>query len=181
MPDFEQLVDRHYAALYRFAFSLAKNASEACDLTQQTFYLWASRGHQLRDVSKVKSWLFTTLYREYLTTYRHIKKFPTVEIDDALHEMPSVPPSIFNDIDGTTVVAALAQVDEVFRAPLTLFYLNEHSYKEIAEVLAIPIGTVMSRLSRGKSQLRQRLLEAHKQPDRKVIPIVPRSWKGGQP
>ena len=180
MPDFEQLVDRHYAALYRFAFSLAKNAGDACDLTQQTFYLWASRGHQLRDTSKVKSWLFTTLYREYLTTYRHNTKFPSVDIDDAALEMPGVAPSIFNDIDGTTVVEALAQVDEVYRAPLTLFYLNELSYKEIAEVLEVPIGTVMSRLSRGKSQLRQRLLEVRNRPARKVVPIEPRAWKGGQ-
>ena len=181
MPDFEQLVDRYYAALYRFAFSLAKSTSEASDLTQQTFYLWASRGHQLRDASKVKSWLFTTLYREYLSTYRHNVKFPAVELDDTLPEMPSVAPSIFNDIDGTTVVEALAQVDEVFRAPLILFYLNELSYKEIAEVIAVPIGTVMSRLSRGKSQLRQRLLETHQRPVRKVIPIMPRTGKGGRP
>jgi RNA polymerase sigma-70 factor (ECF subfamily) len=68
MNDFEQLVDRYYAALYRFALSLARSASEAGDLTQQTFYLWAAKGHQLRDRSKVKSWLFTTLYREYVST-----------------------------------------------------------------------------------------------------------------
>ena len=98
--DFNELVDRHYTALYRFALSLAKNGSEAADLTQQTFYLWASKGHQLRDLAKVKSWLFTTLYREYLSTYRHNTKFPHVELDGVSHEMPSVAPSIFNDIDG---------------------------------------------------------------------------------
>src|SRR5688572_11203585 len=155
MNDFSQLVDRHYAPLYRFALSLAKKTGEASDLTQQTFYLWASKGHQLRDRSKVKSWLFTTLYREYLSTYRHHTKFPHVELEGAADEMPSVAPSIFNDIDGATVIAALTQVDELFRAPLTLFYLEELSYKEIADVLGVPIGTVMSRLSRGKAQLRQ--------------------------
>ena len=169
MNDFEQLVDRHYAPLYRFAFSLAKNAGEAADLTQQTFYLWAAKGHQLRDRSKVKSWLFTTLYREYVSTYRHNTKFPKVELDDATPEMPSVASSIVNDIDGTTVVAALSQVDEVFRSPLTLFYLEELSYKEIADVLEVPIGTVMSRLSRGKAQLRQLLLESRGAGGRKII------------
>lgn len=171
MTDFEQLVDRYYAPLYRFALSLAKSASEASDLTQQTFYLWASKGHQLRDRSKVKSWLFTTLYREYVSTYRHNTKFQHVELVDAAADLPSIAPSIFNDIDGGTVVAALAQVDDAFRAPLTLFYLEELSYKEIADVLEVPIGTVMSRLSRGKTQLRQLLLDERDSGARKIVPI----------
>ena len=59
--DFEQLVDQQYAPLYRFALSLAKSEADAADLTQQTFFLWASKGDQLRDSSKAKAWLFTTL------------------------------------------------------------------------------------------------------------------------
>ncbi|NDC79612.1 MAG: RNA polymerase sigma factor [Chitinophagia bacterium] len=171
--DFDQLVDRHYEPLYRFALSLAKNSGEAADLTQQTFYLWAAKGHQLRETAKVKSWLFTTLYREYVGTYRHQTRFPHVELDDAADSIPSINPSIFNDIDGNTVVVALTQVDEVYRAPLVLFYLEELAYKEIAEVLAIPIGTVMSRLARGKAQLREILLEVRSNNDRKVIPLDP--------
>src|SRR5262245_45660698 len=64
--DFERLVDSHHAALYRFALSLCRNETEAGDLVQETFYLWAAKGHQLADPSKVKSWLFTTLHREFL-------------------------------------------------------------------------------------------------------------------
>lgn len=179
MHDFEQLVDRYYAALYRFALSLAKNGAEASDLTQETFYMWASKGHQLRDGSKVKSWLFTTLYRAYLSTYRHGTKFPHVELDDAAAEMPSVAPSIMAELDGTTVVEALGKVDEVFRAPLTLFYLEELSYREIADVLEVPIGTVMSRLSRGKAQLRECLLVAGDVVSRKVIPLPAPDAEGG--
>ena len=171
MNDFELLVDQHYPPLYRFAFSLAKSAGEAADLTQQTFYLWAAKGHQLRDRSKVKSWLFTTLYREYVSTYRHRTKFQHVELVDCGSELPSIAPSVFNEIDGDTVIAALAQVDEAFRAPLTLFNLEELSYKEIAAVLDVPIGTVMSRLSRGKAQLRQLLLDDRDAAAHKVIPI----------
>jgi RNA polymerase sigma-70 factor (ECF subfamily) len=56
----------YYEPLYQFAFSLARDEADACDLTQQTFCIWAAKGHQLRDASKVKTWLFTTLHREFL-------------------------------------------------------------------------------------------------------------------
>ena len=169
---FQQLVDRHYAALYRFGLSLSRNADAAADLVQQTFYLWAEKGHQLRDLSKAKSWLFTTLYREYLTTYRRGVKFPQVELDAAEAELPAIASDVLDQLDGPAVVAALAQVDEVFRAPLTLFYLEELSYREIAEVLGVPIGTVMSRLSRGKEQLRKLLLSDAFNVS-KVVPFTP--------
>jgi DNA-directed RNA polymerase specialized sigma24 family protein len=64
--DFERIVTQHYEPLYRFAFSLTRAEPDAMDLTQQTFCIWAAKGHQLRDSSKVKTWLFTTLRREFL-------------------------------------------------------------------------------------------------------------------
>jgi RNA polymerase sigma-70 factor (ECF subfamily) len=66
-------------------------------------------------------------------------------------------------------MVAMTQVDEVYRAPLVLFYLDDLSYKEIADVLDVPIGTVMSRLARGKAQLRDRLLEVRNVSARKVV------------
>ena len=171
--DFDQLVDRHYQPLYRFALSLAKNSEEAADLTQQTYFLWASKGHQLRDLTKAKSWLFTTLYREYLSTYRHTSRFPHVELEEVSQDLPTIAPSMFNDIDGNTVLEAMTQVDEVYRAPLVLFYLDDLSYKEIADVIDVPIGTVMSRLARGKAQLRARLHEVRKPKARTVVPFDP--------
>ena len=68
--DFESVVDRYYRPLYQFAFSLTRTEADASDLTQQTFYVWATKGHQLRDEAKVKPWLFTTLHREFLKTQR---------------------------------------------------------------------------------------------------------------
>jgi len=70
-----------------------------------------------------------------------------------------VPATVVNQMDGEIVQRALLALEEIYRAPLTLFYLQQHSYKEIAETLEIPIGTVMSRISRGKDQLRKALAE----------------------
>ncbi len=154
--DFEQLVGAYYAALYRFAYSLAKNEMQAADLTQQTFYLWAAKGHQLRDTSKVKTWLFTTLYREFLGGQRHDARFPKVGLEEAPPQAAPARP-VHETIDAAMAVAALRTLPENYRAPLTLFYLKQFSYAEIAEILEVPIGTVMSRLSRGKEMLRQKL------------------------
>jgi RNA polymerase sigma factor (sigma-70 family) len=166
--NFQQLVDQQYARLYRFALSLAKSEADAADLTQQTFFLWASKGDQLRDRSKAKSWLFTTLYREFLGRRRHEIRFPKIELDDVREEEMSVSPNV-NAFDSATVLQALREVEELFRAPLMLFYLEQFSYQEIADMLEVPIGTVMSRLSRGKVVLRQRLLSKGELLGNKVI------------
>jgi DNA-directed RNA polymerase specialized sigma24 family protein len=86
------LVNLYYPALYRFAFSLTHRESDAVDLTQQTFYIWARKGHQLENAAKVKSWLFTTLHREYLQTRRKSALFATMELAEAEHELPATPP-----------------------------------------------------------------------------------------
>ena len=176
-PDFEQIVDAHYAPLYRFALSLARTEAAAADLTQQTFYLWASRGHQLRDAGKVKSWLFTTLYREFLGMHRRETRFPHAPLEGEMAEFPAESVSISDAIDGAAVVAALGQIDEIYRAPLTLFYLEEFSYREIAAVLEVPAGTVMSRLSRGKALLRKLLLQDDNA-SRKIIQMPPAKQGG---
>jgi DNA-directed RNA polymerase specialized sigma24 family protein len=73
----EAIVSAHYEPLYRFAMSLTRAESDAWDLTQQTFYTWATKGHQLSDISKVKSWLFTTLHRAFLMARRKQAGVPT--------------------------------------------------------------------------------------------------------
>lgn len=151
--DFETLVDLYYGPLYQFAFSLARSEADACELTQQTFYVWATKGHQLRDPRKVKTWLFTTLHREFLEKRRKQTRFPPTGLIEASPELPTISPQVVNQADSTTVLECLAQIDESFQGPLVLFYLEDHSYKEIAEILGIPLGTVKSRISRGIAQL----------------------------
>ena len=152
-----EAVHEHYATVYRFAFALAKYETEACDLTQQTFYVLASKGDQLRDASKLKSWLMTTCYREFLQLVRHRQRFPDVEFSIAEDEQIAVTPDVDDQIDAETVMQALQELEELYRVPVALFYLRQHSYKDIAALLGVPIGTVMSRLSRGKKQLRELL------------------------
>jgi RNA polymerase sigma-70 factor (ECF subfamily) len=158
--DFESLVHRYYRALYLFAYSLTRDESDACDLTQQTFYVWATKGHQLRDPAKVKAWLFTTLHREFLRTQRRLRRHPHTELSQSENELPVISPTMVNDLDAAAVVQSLAQVEKPYQAPVALFYLESYSYKEIADILDVPIGTVQSRLARGKAQL-QRIIAHH--------------------
>ena len=169
---FEEIVDNYYTMLYRFAYTLTHNEANACDLTQQTFYKWATKGHQLRDFKKLKAWLFTTLHREFLSTKRFEKRHPhyTVEVVEA--ELPAVTADVVSRIDASTAIATLDRIDEHFRVPLVLFHLEDYSYKEIAEILEIPIGTVMSRLSRGRNQLLKLLTDTEQEAESKIIPLA---------
>ncbi len=153
-PDFETVVAGYYEPLYRFAISLTRSEPDACDLVQQTFYMWAAKGHQLRDPSKVKSWLFTTLHRAFLESRRVLTRFPHTELTDTEPDLPVILPEAARQLDATRAVEALNQVDEVYRAPVALFYLEDSSYQEIADILEVPIGTVKSRMARGLAQLK---------------------------
>src|SRR5271166_5928513 len=88
---FAQLVDAHYGALYRFGFSLARNASDAGDLVQQTFFIWATKGSSLKDEGAAKGWLFTTLYREFLRLHRRGARSSSFEA------LPDSPPEFAAD------------------------------------------------------------------------------------
>src|SRR6266571_3500892 len=110
--DFEQIVSQHYESLYRFAFSLARTEADACDLTQQTFYIWAAKGHQLQDRTKVKSWLFTTLHREFLTIRKKAVRFPHFELSDTTVDLPTISPETVNTLDAARVLEFLGQVQE---------------------------------------------------------------------
>jgi RNA polymerase sigma-70 factor, ECF subfamily len=155
---FEAIVSEHYEPLYRFAMSLTRAESDACDLTQHTFYVWATKGHQLRDFAKVKTWLYTTLHRAFLQTRRRQSRFPQQELDEAVEQLPAVSPVLSDQLDALQVFPALALVDEKYQAAVALFYLEDYAYKDIAVILDVPVGTVKSRIARGITQLRDILL-----------------------
>ena len=154
-PDFETVVAGYYQPIYRFAISLTCSEADACDLAQQTFYMWATKGHQLRDPSKVKSWLFTTLYRAFLESRRTAARLPHIELTETDTDLPVILPEAARRLDAMQVMEALGRVDEVYRAPVSLYYLEDYSYQEIAGILEVPMGTVKSRMAGGLAQLQQ--------------------------
>lgn len=158
--DLERVVSELYASLYRFALALTHSESEAADLTQETFLILSKQQAQVRDTEKIKSWLFITLRREFLRAQRAQAAHPEVELKPEYQEQLTVDSTVLRTIDAGAILDALSEVDEDYRAVLELFYFREFSYKQIAGVLQIPTGTVMSRLSRGKAQLRCSLTKA---------------------
>jgi RNA polymerase sigma-70 factor (ECF subfamily) len=155
--DFERLVEEYYGALYRFALSLTRQENDAWDLTQQTFLIWARKGHQLQDPAKVKTWLFTTLHRQFLQGCRRMERFPHTELPGDDSDAVMLSPEQALRVDEGTLLEAMQRLDPMFRAPLALFYLEDCSYNEIAERLDIPLGTVKSRISRAIQQLQNGL------------------------
>jgi RNA polymerase sigma factor (sigma-70 family) len=169
--DYEQAVSLFYEPLYGFAYSLSGNENDACELTQETFARLLAKSGQLRDGSKVKPWLFTTLYRVFLGWKSRERRLPHLEISSVEHELPPIAAELVDTMERDTVREALLEIDERYRAPLTLYYLEEHSYEEIAELLEIPIGTVMSRLSRAKALMREALATKSMGERRKIVPL----------
>lgn len=154
-----ELIDAHYEALYRYAYRLSGKAADAEDLTQEAFGKAFSRVSQLRDRDRAKAWLFRILRNLYLHKIRDEKRHRLVPID-AVGDLPGREADGSPDIDPAKLQQALDELDEGFRTPLILFYFEEFSYRDIAEQMELPIGTVMSRLARAKSYLRAKLAPA---------------------
>jgi RNA polymerase sigma-70 factor (ECF subfamily) len=160
----EQLVLAHHAAIYRYAFRLTGAQVDAEDLTQQTFLTAQKKLHQLRDAGKALGWLYAVLRSCFLKSRR--KPLPQVaanidfEVEQITDSGPLAPALLEADLDRRAVQAAVDELPDEFKLVVLMFYFEDQSYKEIASELGLPIGTVMSRLSRAKSRLRAALESA---------------------
>ena len=146
----------HLRALYGTAFRLTRNAHDAEDLVQETF-LRACRGFdRYTPGTNIRAWLFTILYRARTDAFRRMKHAPqTVEL---LNDGPAVPaPQEALASGGEEIARALGRLPEAFRTAVVLRDVEEFTYEEIAHIMEVPIGTVMSRIHRGRALLRAAL------------------------
>lgn len=154
----QQLVEQHYVSLYRFAYRLSGSAQEAEDLTQETFCQAQFKLAQLRQWDRAKGWLFAILRNAFLRRRRSQRLENLVPLDLA-EELPDRCEDPFPEVDSTLLQQALNEMPEAYRTPIVLYYFEEFSYRDIAEQMDSPIGTVMSRLARARSWLRTRLFQ----------------------
>lgn len=150
-----ELVEQYYSLLYRYSFRLTGSAADAEDIVQQTFLIAQTKIDQLREPQHAKAWLFTIARNAYLKDYREKRGTNHVSLEN-IPELSGECPAEAK-LDREQLLAILDELEDEYRTPLILFYFDEFSYKEIAAQMEMPIGTVMSRLSRAKAYLRRRL------------------------
>jgi RNA polymerase sigma-70 factor (ECF subfamily) len=152
-----QLVSNHYQSLYRYAYRLSGKEADAEDLTQQTYLIAQSKLHQLREADKADRWLFAILRSCFL---KGVNRNRAIDVDsmDGFVEDTGETRRQQQALDREELQQALDDLLPEYRVIVLMYYFEELSYKEIAEQLEIPMGTVMSRLARAKMRLRERML-----------------------
>jgi RNA polymerase sigma-70 factor (ECF subfamily) len=155
------LVTQHHATVFRYAARLCGCPTEAEDLTQQTFLIAQRKLSQLREAARAGGWLLAILRNCYLKNRKKMRPVSAESIGLDVQQCAEQPPT-GEEIDRERLSAALGELPADFRVVVLMFYFEDLSYQQIAEQLEIPIGTVMSRLSRGKAHLRKRLVAAEK-------------------
>jgi RNA polymerase sigma-70 factor (ECF subfamily) len=147
------VVDAHLNDVYRYAYRLAGNRPDAEDVTQQVFLLAQRHLDQVRDRRRVKPWLLTIVRNTYLKLHRRQRPQNAASAHVEMEWFPGEPgadPAI-----GDALQAALNGLDDHHRQVVLMFYFEDLSYRQIAERLNIKLGTVMSRLARAKTCLRE--------------------------
>lgn len=146
---------QHTDYVYGFAFRYCGNKNIANDLVQETFLIAYRKFDQLRDHSKCKFWLISILRNIFYRECEKNKRYNYADIDNYEERIPDLSVnSEKNIMNDDLLQKVLNKVEEKYKTPLLMYFMSELSYKEIAEELNMPIGTVMSRISRAKNFLR---------------------------
>ena len=154
-PELQTIVDDHYQNLYRFAYSLTRSADDAWDLTQESFLRLAQKRSSIRSAKAIKSWLYTTLYREFLRVAKKASRFDSWEEHEPTAQETETSLDQIRSAEANDLLEALTRLKSGYRQVVALYYLESYSYKQISEILDIPIGTVMSRLFHARRQMKE--------------------------
>ncbi len=160
---FEKTALPHLDFIYKSAYRFCGNATDAEDLTQETFHVAFEKFSQLKDHAKCKSWLFMIMRRLYLKEVQRHKRYTLVDFDDTYYnfkQIKSISGDQLRHVINGEVQTVLDRLDERYKMPLVLSYLGDFSYQEIADMLKIPLGTVMSRIARAKIHLKKELTKS---------------------
>src|SRR5438876_6462521 len=155
--------------MYSAAFRLTRNSADAEDLVQETFLRAYRAFHQFEPGTNLKAWLYRILTNTFINSYRKKQREPQTVSDDEVEDWylyskmaeegmePSAEAAVLESLPDEDVQEALSSLPEQFRMAVMLADVEGFSYKEIAEIMGVPIGTVMSRLHRGRKALEKRL------------------------
>ncbi len=156
--DMAELVAQHHAALYGYAYRLTGAEADAEDLTQQAFLIAQRKLSQLREPAAARSWLLTILRHCFSKTLQRSRPLLAESLHLNIENIPEEMPTEAS-IDRQRLQQALDELPPKYRLVLVMFFFEDCSYRQIAEQLDVPLGTVMSRLARAKARLRARLFE----------------------
>ena len=147
------LIEPYIPALRRYAWALCRNGQDADDLVQDCLVRALGRWHLRRPEASLRAWLFTILHNGFISTRRQAARRPQVELpaEDERPTQAGQEHALMLD----EVAAALETLPDEQRAVLLLVGVEDLTYEEAARVLDVPVGTVMSRLSRGRERLRR--------------------------
>ncbi|MCA9152669.1 MAG: sigma-70 family RNA polymerase sigma factor, partial [Planctomycetales bacterium] len=150
------LAAEHFDRLYAYAFRLTGAADAADDLTQQTFLVAQQRLDQLQHRERAGGWLMRILRNLFLKNCRRRMPLAASQLELEVDEIGDTA-TVESAYDEERIQLTLRQLPDDYRAVVLMFYFEDLSYREIADELNLSLGTVMSRLSRAKAQLRRLL------------------------